>query len=156
VLWATRRKIRISRAATAWFVKRFVDPEATFYFGTEDEVLERERGGAVGFHCRGTRYPKLDAEGLTPIEALIRDHRLTDPAILRFAAIIRDADGPAGQERCPEAAGIRMATVAFPEICDDDQVIVDRSAFLYEALFAALRKVAASGRSPGGSPGSNT
>ena len=146
MLWSTKKKIRISRAATAWFIKRFVDPEAAFHFGANDEeVLERERSGAIGFHCRGTRYPKHDAAGLTPIEALIRDYRLTDPALLRFASIIRDADGPAGQERSPEAVGIRMATVAFPEICADDQEIVVRSAFLYDSLFAALRKA-----TPGG------
>jgi hypothetical protein len=140
MLWATRRKIRISRAATAWFIRRFVDPEATFFFGSDEEVVEREREGGRGFHCAGVRYPKVDAAGRTPIEALLHEYGLTEPAQQRFALIIREADGAAGRETCPEAAGIRMATVAFPEVCPDDQEIVNKSAFLYDALYAALAK----------------
>jgi hypothetical protein len=146
--WATRRKIRISRAATAWFIQRFVDPDATFFFGSDDEVRAREAAGAIGFHVAGTRYPKTD-DGL-PIEALVREHRPDDATLRRFAEIVRDADGPAGAERWPEAAGLRLMTVAFPEVCDDDHEIVRRSAFLYDAFHAALGKVVAAQRKSAG------
>jgi hypothetical protein len=141
--WATRRKIRISRAATAWVIRRFVDPEATFFFGSDEEVLAREREGAIGFHCPGTRYPKKEGDGLTPIEALVQEHRRDDAALARFAAIVRDADGPAGQEQHPEAVGLRLMTVAFPDVCDDDREIVRQSALLYDSLYAALKKLVA-------------
>lgn len=140
MLWATRRKIRISRAATAWFIRRFVDPEASFFFGSDEEALAREREGAIGFFCPGTRYGKGAKGAPSPLEVLVAAYRPADPALVRFAQIVRDADGPAGQERFPEAAGLRMITVAFPDICDDDQEIVARSAFLYDALYATLSK----------------
>jgi hypothetical protein len=101
--WATRRKIRISRAASAWFIRRFVDPDASFAFGSDEEVLALERDGAIGFHCPGTRYPRKNAAGLTPLEALVQEHRPDDPALARLAAAVREADGPAGQEQLPEA-----------------------------------------------------
>jgi hypothetical protein len=142
MLWATRRKIRISRAATAWFIRRFVDPEAAFFFGTDEEVLARAQEGAIGFFCPGTRYAKGPKGSASPLEVLVAEHRPGDPALVRFAEIVRDADGPAGQERHPEAAGLRMMTVAFPDICDDDHEIVARSAFLYDALYAALTRAA--------------
>lgn len=142
MLWATRRRIRISRAATAWLIRRFVDPEALFFFGSDEEVLAREREGAIGFHCKGTRYPKTK-EGPTPMENLVQEHRPHDAALVRMARIVREADGAAGREHFPEAAGIRMVTVAFPEICDDDQEIVRRSAFLYDSWYAAMSKVTA-------------
>jgi hypothetical protein len=141
--WATRRKIRISRAATAWFIRRFVDPAASFFFGNDDEeVLAREKDGAIGFHCAGTKYPKKGVDGLTPLEALVQEHRPHDAALLRLAGAVRDADGPAGKERFPEAAGLRLITVSFPEVCDDDDEIVRKSAFLYDSLYAALTKIA--------------
>lgn len=143
MLWATRRKIRISRAATAWFIRRFVDREAVFFFGSDEEVLAREKDGAVGFFCPGTRYAKGAKGTASPLEVLVAEHRSSDAALVRFAKIVRDADGPAGQERFPEAAGLRTITVAFPDVCDDDQEIVDKSAFLYDALYAALTKVVA-------------
>ena len=143
MLWATRRKIRISRAATAWLIRRFVDPEATFFFGSDEEVLGREQEGAIGFHCPGTRYSKKNEDGLTPMEALVKEHRPDDAALVRLARAVRDADGPAGQEQLPEAAGLRMITVAFPEVCDDDEEIVRRSAIVYDALYATLTKMEA-------------
>jgi hypothetical protein len=36
-----------------------------------------------------------------------------------------------------------MITVAFPEVCDDDQEIVRRSAIVYDALYATLTKMEA-------------
>ena len=141
MLWATRRKIRISRAATAWFIRRFVDPDAQFFFGSDDEVLAREREGAIGFHVSGARYPKKASDGSTPLEALVKEHRPDDPALVRLATAVREADGPAGQEQLPESAGLRLITVAFPEVCTDDHEILSRSAIVYDCLYATLVKL---------------
>ena len=141
MLWATRRKIRISRAATGWFIRRFVDPDAQFFFGSDDEVLAREREGAIGFHVAGARYPKKSSDGSTPLEALVKEHRPDDPALVRLATAVREADGPAGQEQLPESAGLRLITVAFPEVCTDDHEILSRSAIVYDCLYATLSKL---------------
>ena len=121
-------------------IRRFVDPDATFFFGSDEEVLAREAQGAIGFHVAGTRYAKR-REGPTPIEALVAEHCPTNATLVRFAEIVRDADGAAGREQHPEAIGLRLMTVAFPDVCDDDQEIVERSAFLYDAFYAALHKI---------------
>jgi len=126
----------------AWVIRRFVDPDATFSFGSDDEVRERERQGAIGFHVAGTRYGKRDG-GPSPIEQLVREHRPDDAALVRLAEIVRDADGPAGREHHPEAVGLRLITVAFPDVLDDDHQIVERSALLYDALYATLCKIVA-------------
>jgi hypothetical protein len=97
-----------------------------------------------GRYFRSRRQPRHQhVVFVGPLEVLVAEHRPGDAALVRFAEIVRDADGPAGQERFPEAAGLRAMTVAFPDICDDDQQIVVRSAFLYDALYAALTKLVA-------------
>jgi hypothetical protein len=144
MLWATRSKIRISRAATAWFIRRFVDPSAEFFFGTDEQVLAREKEGAIGFHCAGTRYPKKNKDGLTPMEVLVSEHRPQDAALVRLAAAVREADGPANRERLSESAGLRLITVAFPEVCDDDHEIVRSSAIVYDCLYSSLTKLSGS------------
>ena len=53
-------------------------------------------------------------------------------------AIVRDADVPRAGE-VPEAAGLRLFSVAFPLIATDDEETAERSAFLYDAMYAALR-----------------
>lgn len=43
----------------------------------------------------------------------------------------------------PEAAGLRLISVAFPDVRSDDHVIVAESRILYDALYFSLQKVRA-------------
>jgi hypothetical protein len=36
-VWVTRKGIKVDRIASAWLIKRFIDPQATFRFVTPDE-----------------------------------------------------------------------------------------------------------------------
>jgi hypothetical protein len=138
--WVTGTGIKINRAATAWLIRRFIDPEATFVFVRAAEVEETARSlGGIGFHAPGARYPALDSAGRTPFEALVAERCGEDEILAEMAAIVRQADRPeAGQ--VPEAAGLRLISGAFPLVARDDQETVERSAFLYDALYAGLGK----------------
>ena len=75
MLWVTKKKLRIARAATVWLIRRFIDEQGTFQFVDEDQVSElQERVGAVGFHAKGARYPAQNALGQTAFEALVAEH----------------------------------------------------------------------------------
>lgn len=138
--WVTSRKIKINRAATTWLIRRFIDPEAEFLFVGPGEVApEAARVGGVGFHAPGTQYPARDARGRTPFEALAEDRCANDAVLQRMALIVRDADVPR-VDGVPEAAGVRLITEAFPLVATDDHETVARSAFLYDAMYAALRQ----------------
>ena len=54
-----------------------------------------------------------------------------------MAVIVRHADAPP-PEPVAEAPGLRLISGAFPLVTDDDHAIVERSAFLYDALYAGL------------------
>ena len=136
--WVTKRGIKINRAATAWLVRRFIDPDAVFVFvGASDVAATAQALGGVGFHAPGTAYPPRDAAGRTPFEALVAERCADDPVLAEMSVIVRHADVPPS-EAVPEAAGLRLISGAFPLVTDDDQAIVERSAFLYDALYAAL------------------
>jgi hypothetical protein len=52
--WVTRRKARVDRIACPWLIRRFIDPQAEFLFGPEDEVMETaRREGALPFDVLG-------------------------------------------------------------------------------------------------------
>ena len=54
MLWVTRPKIRVNRAATGWLVRRFIDPGASFRFVEPTDVARFEADhGAVGFDAAG-------------------------------------------------------------------------------------------------------
>ena len=137
--WVTRRQIRVNRAATAWLVRRFIDPDAVFEFVEPEAVADVERRqGAIGFDAPGARYPHEDARGWCSFEALAAEHRPHDSALRPLAAIVRSADFPAEIGRVPEAAGLRAISQGFPLVARDDHETVERAGFLYDALYAAL------------------
>jgi hypothetical protein len=137
--WVTGRRIKINRAATAWLIRRFIDPDAVFVFvAAGDVAAEAQRLDGVGFHAPGSRYPARDSEGRTPFEVLIAERCPEDAALARMRLIIRDADVPRAGE-VPEAAGVRLITGAFPAVAADDHETVERSRFLYDAMYAALQ-----------------
>ncbi len=145
MLWATTKRIRIARAATCWLIRRFLDPEAKLVFTGEDDVLRLEREeGALGFHVKDARYPPVDDRGRIPFETLVEERLPDDPALVRFARIVRDADRPSRERPMePEAAGLRLISVAFPDVRSDDHAIVAESRLLYDALYCSLRRLSA-------------
>jgi len=55
--WVTRKSIRVNRVATAWLIRRFIDPQAVFLFVEPDEVADvQRREGAQGFDAPGATY----------------------------------------------------------------------------------------------------
>ncbi len=141
MLWATSKKLRVNRAATVWLIKRFIDRDADFVFADDEQVHELERTrGAIGFHAANARYPKRDDRGRCSFEALVEEYCGDDVALRWMAKIIHDADQPGAPSPEPEAAGIRLVSVSFPLVAATDEEIIERSAFFYDVLYAALEK----------------
>ena len=139
--WVTRRSMRVNRTATAWLIRRFVDPAATFLFVESDEVAGVERReGARGFDAPGATYPHQDARGRCSFEALVDEHRPDDRALQALARIVRGADFADEVALTPESAGLRAISQGFPLVARDDHETVERAAFLYDALYAVLRE----------------
>ena len=139
--WVTRRQIRVNRAATAWLVRRFVDPAAEFLFVEPEEVARVElETGAIGFDAPGARDPHKDERGRCSFEALVDERCSADAALRRLARIVRSADFSEELALTPEGAGLRAISRGFPLVSRDDHETVERAAFLYDALYASLRE----------------
>jgi len=138
--WVTRKRIQVNRAATAWLVRRFIDPKAEFLFVEADEVAGvQDREGALGFDAPGARYPHEDAHRRCSFEALVDERCPEDPALKALARIIHGADlkdlGAA-----PECPGLLAISRGFPLVARDDQETMEKSAFLYDSLYASLKQ----------------
>jgi len=138
--WVTRRSIRVNRMATAWLVRRFIDPEAVFLFVEPDEVAQvQQREGAQGFDAPGATYPHKDGQGRCSFEALVEEYCPEDAVLREIARIVRGADFPEEISLTPESAGLRAISHGFPLVAQDDYEVVEKGAFLYDSLYAALR-----------------
>ncbi len=137
--WVTRKGIRVNRTATAWLIRRFIDPGAELEFVEPHEVAAiQERDGALGFDAPGARYPHADARGRCSFEALVDEHRPDDAALRELARIVHGADFADAVGLTPESAGLRALSHGFPMVAKDDPETVAKAAFLYDSLYAAL------------------
>ena len=138
--WVTRKRIQVNRAATAWLVRRFIDPQAEFIFVEPDQVAGiQASAGALGFDAPGARYAHQDAQGRCSFEALVEERCPDDPVLKELARIIHGADlkdlGAA-----PECPGLLTISRGFPLVARDDQETMEKTAFLYDALYASLKQ----------------
>jgi hypothetical protein len=139
--WVTRKRIHVNRAATGWLIRRFLDPEAEILFVEPGEVAGiQEHEGAIGFDAPGARYPHKDGEGRCSFEALVGERLAGDTALARLARIVHGADFPAEMDSTRESAGIWAISQGFTEVAHDDLEILDRAAFLYDSLYAHLKR----------------
>jgi len=147
VKWVTRRSIRVNRTATAWLIRRFIDPSATFLFVEPGEVGEMQRReGATGFDAPGATYPHKDHLGRCSFEALVTEYCADDVTLRALAQIVRGADFSDQVELTPESAGLRAISHGFPLVARDDHETVEKASFLYDALYASLSGRNADGR----------
>jgi hypothetical protein len=128
----------VNRTATAWLIRRFIDPRATFLFVEANEVAEEQRERAIGFDAPGATYTHRDAAGRCSFEALVEEHCPGDQALRDLADIVHVADLPGDGRMAPEAAGLRAISEGFPLIVTKDDETIERAAFLYDALYATL------------------
>lgn len=139
--WVTRRSIRVNRLATAWLIRRFIDPQAEFLFVEPDQVADiQQREGATGFDASGATYPHKDEKGRCSFEALVEEYCPGDAALREIARIVRGADFAEEISLTPESAGLRAISHGFPLVARDDSEAVEKGAFLYDSLYAALQK----------------
>jgi hypothetical protein len=139
--WVTRRHVHVNRTATAWLVRRFLDPAAEIVFVDPEQVAAvQQREGALGFDAPGARYPHQDGRGRCSFEQLVDERLAGDPALLQLARIVHGADFPAEIDTTPESAGLWAISQGFTDVANDDPEIVARASFLYDSLYAHLSR----------------
>lgn len=139
--WVTRKHVHVNRAATAWLIRRFLDPGAEIRFVEPEEVeAVQRRDGALGFDAPGARYPHSDEQGRCSFEQLVAERLAGDAALRRLSRIVHGADFPAEIQTTPESAGLWAISQGFTDVAADDAEIVERAGFLYDSLYAHLRR----------------
>jgi hypothetical protein len=92
MLWITRSRIRVNRAATGWLVRRFIDPAASFRFVDSGEVARVQQDEAgIGFDAPGARYPHKDSAGRCAVEALAQECQPSDHETLERSGFLYDS-----------------------------------------------------------------
>ena len=132
--YVTRTRVHVDRIATAWAIRRFIDPDATFAF----VARERDPSSLDGtpFDMRGSALSHRD--GKVPFEVLLASHDLNEPALVRMGAIIHAAD--TWEDDTPETAGVRAVFDGVRDGLRSDEERLEAGFRVCEALYAYCRE----------------
>jgi hypothetical protein len=127
-LWATRSRPWIDRLASAWLIKRFVDPAARFTWLPHPSDCPPN---AVGFDFDGAHFTHVDNR--VTYEVLMASFGLEHPALLRLGALVHYLD--VGGVQPAEAAGVEALLAGLrARISDDDQLLMESIA-IFDSLY---------------------
>ena len=132
-LWVTRPRPGVDRMASAWLIRRFIDPEARFDF-----VADRAepRPDSVPFDMFGVEFTHRGA--LCTFEMLCDTFHLADPALASIAGIVHDLDLKDGRFGAAEAAAIGFIIEGLRLAQGDDHRLLTDGITLFEALYRAF------------------
>ncbi len=89
--FVTREKPKVDRVACPWLIKKFIDPNAELLFVPSDQVMTTaQREGALPYDVPDVELGHQN--GGSSFESFIKKYKLTDPALLELAKIVRAAD----------------------------------------------------------------
>jgi len=72
-------------------------------------------------------------------DAIVHDYKITDPAVLELAKIVRAADVSSQRRLVPEGAGLELLADGFRRTSKDDHENLARQFHVYDALYAAVK-----------------
>ena len=135
-VWVTRQGVYADRIASAWLIRRFIDPEARFKFvsGKGYRPQEGER-----------RFDMFEAEfthegDKCTFEVLLERAGLKDSALRAIAEIIHDIDLKDDKFGRTEVAGIRTLLDGIRASTSNDTRRIERGTEVFNDLYEFFRK----------------
>lgn len=140
--WATRAGCHVDRAACAWLIRRFLDPDAEFVFVDDpDEVPE----GATPFDIRGAELSHHGGD--CSFETMLHRYELDDPVLWDLARIVHEADLADERFDAPEAPGLDVICRGLTMVRGDDDVLAITDP-LFDSLYEYRRRALLLGKDP--------
>lgn len=134
--WITRKGIYIDRMASAWLIRRFIDPEASFKFVPAKGY--RPQPGEVRFDMFEAEFTH-EGDRCT-FEVLIVRSGLRDAALRAIAEIVHDIDLKDAKFARPEATGIDRLVTGMAMSHKDDETRLARAHSLFDDLYEYFRR----------------
>jgi hypothetical protein len=144
VKWATRPGVHVDRAACAWLIRRFIDPDAEFAFATD---LADIPPGTTPFDMRGAALGHH--QGRCSFETALASFGLDDdPALEEIGRIIHEADLADERYDAPAAVGLDVLIRGLTLTSDSDHDTLAVTGRLFDGLYEHTRRQLITGRPP--------
>jgi hypothetical protein len=131
--WATRQRPWVDRLASAWLIRRFIDPRARILWLAAPGDCPAD---ALGFDFDGATFSHIGSR--VTFEVLMESFALNQPALARLGLLVHFLD--VGGIQPPEAAGVESVLAGLREgIADDDQLLAAALA-VFDGLLASFNR----------------
>jgi len=130
--WATRRNPFVDRMASAWLIKRFIDPKASFVFIDERDVASLDNT-TLAFDMRGAAFTHVG--DLCTFEVLVKSFGIKDKAVKKIAEIVHDLDVKDDKYGKPEASGVEEILAGIRKTAKNDADGIERGMAAFEMLY---------------------
>jgi hypothetical protein len=139
--WATRRRPWVDRVASAWLIRRFIDPDARFLWLAKPGDCPKK---ALGFDFDGAAFTHVGDR--VSFETLMASFGLEeDPALARLAAMVHQLD--VGGDPVPEAIGFEAVMTGARERLEDDDALLGEMSNVLDSLYAHFQRAGAQSKS---------
>jgi hypothetical protein len=128
--WVTRPRPGVDRMASAWLIRRFIDPRATFGF------VQQPAPGDVSFDMPEGTFTHQGS--MCTFEVLTEHFHITVPAVRRLAQLVHALDLKDGRYDVPEAASVERLINGLRAQPGADSTLLEHGIALFEALAASL------------------
>jgi hypothetical protein len=128
--WATRQRLWVDRVASAWLIRRFIDPNACFLWLDSPAACPPD---ALGFDFDGAAFTHV-GERVT-FEVLVVSFGLDDDAaLLRLGEMVHALD--VGGAPVPEAIGFEAVMAGARQRALDDDQLLDEMGRVLDSIYA--------------------
>jgi hypothetical protein len=130
-LWASRKPLLADRLASAWLIRRFIDPEASLMWM---EKTQQCPSTAVGFGFEGATF--FNSKDKVTFQELLAKFSLdNNETLTRIGALVHYLD--TGGSPVAEAAGVETLIEGARRRCNSDEELFAESEKTFDLLYEA-------------------
>jgi hypothetical protein len=130
--WVTRGGVHIDRVASAWLIRRFIDPAAKFKFVPPKGYVPEP--GELRFDMYDAEFTHIGDR--CTFEVLLARMGIDDAALVAIGEIVHDIDLRDEKYARPETAGIASAVAGICSGTRDDLARLAAATPMFEGLYA--------------------
>lgn len=139
-IWATRQRPWVDRLASAWLIRRFIDPKARFKWLKAPADC---KASWLGFDFDGATFTHV--ESFVTFETLMHSFGLEgDAALARVAELVHYMD--VGGAAVPQAPGLEVALSGIRHHLQNDDQLLDAACAVFDSLRSAFEQALAESR----------
>src|SRR5207248_2495753 len=134
--WVTRAGVHVDRIASAWLIRRFIDPEARFKFVPARGY--RPKTGELRFDMYEAEYTHAGED--CTFQTLLRRFGLRDRALQAMGEVVHDIDCKDDRFNHPETAGVAGLIRGIVQAHETDRARIERGTAALDDLYEFFRK----------------